>query len=491
MNNNIAALYRLIHTLSSAEKRTFQLNHSVFKRKGNHNYLRLFSLINKEKNYNKEKFKEILKQSDIKNPRIIAHHLFNLILRTLRSTSEKTMYEGKVLNYLLEADILYHKGLNKSCLSRTDKALKTAKKANNYVLTELSLQYKIKYHRKLRHLSSAKKWKDLLKESAANRLLTNNLEAYYDIMHLVRIRVDNMTASRTDNLRYINHIINNNKLLFHEKYALSDHAKIIFYHVYTLFHLLSGDAEKAYVHFHKIALIVLKSSHFKQDLLFYINTLSNYAYTAILSGHTKKAFEVFDHLSHIKANSLMERYAKFKALYVNKLDLFSNMSYRRELPRLLHQIELELSSLPNIPNTIGYVFFYKIAMAYFHLNEYDKCIIWLNKLFQELGKEKRRDVYIGGKLLYLLAQWELQNFKLVEQNSISIQAYIKKQRALYPFEKELLKFLSKTDNNWRDTKSRLNILLQVFRVDNTNTEIKKALAHFKYDDWIIKVLKRY
>src|SRR4051812_2454367 len=107
-----SALFQLIQSMSKAEKKHFKLYASYYSKNARDmNYLRLFDVLEKQKEYDEEK---IIQKNIVKKERLRAlkHYLYNLILESIHVFKIKGEDPDTKLSHLLQcASIMRDRGL--------------------------------------------------------------------------------------------------------------------------------------------------------------------------------------------------------------------------------------------------------------------------------------------------------------------------------------------------------------------------------------------
>ncbi len=483
-NNSIQDLHTIIHMLSPAEKKNFKIQHASFKRKGAHNYLKLFDLINKEKKYDKDFFTTLLHRSGIKNPRVIAHHLFDMLLKSSRGVQEKNFTETKIFGLLSESELLYHRGLNNLCIKRIEKAIGIAQKLDNHYMLEVATLWKYRMMLKIKSVSTDEQLEEFNKYRVKQKQITENALDYQKLVFKFYTIMNKFNINEKENIQMLKEHIFSSSLLINERKAISTYAKIQYNHIYGIFNNAIGNFNSFYDYTKRIIYLSHQSPYIQKQPGNLIIILGNHVNACILSKHYTEAEKTLEQIKHIKATTVPERVTKFKALYIYKLDLLVAIMDKLGLTRLLTIIEKDFAEIHPMNRQIGQVYIFKVAAAYFYLKKYLKCIEWLDFLFKELGIKGRKDVFTGGKVLYLMAHWELGNHRFVEQNALSTRSYIQKKRPLYSFERALLKFFSFAQKKNGNTIAEWTHLLTTLYADLKDPSIKKQLSYFNYENWL-------
>jgi hypothetical protein len=129
-------LFRLIKTLSKAEKRNFRLYVTRNQTQTNDDlkFIQLFDGLDKQKEYQEEQL--LKKAPDIKKEQLsnLKAHLYKQILCSLRLLHKQNNVDIEVREYLDYAKILYNKGLYLQSIRALDKAKSIGAERHQYFL---------------------------------------------------------------------------------------------------------------------------------------------------------------------------------------------------------------------------------------------------------------------------------------------------------------------------------------------------------------------
>src|SRR5687767_10992763 len=101
----VTDLFALIKSMSKAEKRFFTMNAMIYE--GEKNYVKLFNAIDKQDTYDEQKLrKELADESFVKHLRNEKHHLYEMILKSLRTQYQAGAPSIQIRNLLQDAEML-------------------------------------------------------------------------------------------------------------------------------------------------------------------------------------------------------------------------------------------------------------------------------------------------------------------------------------------------------------------------------------------------
>lgn len=123
-------LFYLIKSLKPNEKRYFTLTSNIMTPAKRTNYLKLFAAIDGMDDYNEEVLiKKYRNESFTKNLAAYKNHLYEFLMEALRNYNEENIEEWIIRKSFLKIQLLYSKGLDKSC---EQLMIKTKEKAWQY-----------------------------------------------------------------------------------------------------------------------------------------------------------------------------------------------------------------------------------------------------------------------------------------------------------------------------------------------------------------------
>lgn len=162
-NETESELFNLVKTLTKGEKRYFKLYaHTRSVHTEELNYITLFDVIEKQKQYNEEKIKRLGLVRDEHLP-MLKNYLYKLILESLRSLKSKSDdVDSKISGLLENARIMRDKGLENEQIKYLMKARQLAIKYERWgmALEGIFMERRIRVRKE-----SAEPWRNIDKET--------------------------------------------------------------------------------------------------------------------------------------------------------------------------------------------------------------------------------------------------------------------------------------------------------------------------------------
>lgn len=331
-------LFQLIHSLNKHEKRFFKLFASI--EEGDHTYMKIFDLIDKQKEYDEEK---IIQQTGIpKNIFAVQKHfLFNLILSRLAVLHSSKESDLRLL--LTQADILYKKGLYFSYEKLIRKAKERAKHFEMYgfILEILRMEHANAWRKT--DLNEAAK---IMEEEKKILLLFNNQKEYTHLANEIITLLSLSGESRNKKEAKRLNSIMRHPFMQDEKNALTFNASYTMYHTLFTYNFIDGNLSKQYLYAKKANALYdahpEKITHNPQQYLYSLHNLVNSC------NQVKKYEEAKIYIDKLHANSSLmiserEKAWAFFTYHDNYLDYFLNTGKfeegKKTAEALLHELE--------------------------------------------------------------------------------------------------------------------------------------------------------
>ena len=145
-----------------------------------------------------------------------------------------------------------------------------------------------------------------------------------------------------------------------------------------------------------------------------------------------------------------------------------------------------------IPNNYLLSFYYQFGYIHFQLGEYSESLVSINKILNTNFGDERSDLQTYARFLFLMIHFELGNITLLRYAVDNTRRFLKKRRgALFPFEKELLKFFSKLSVSSAYKYQTLfgKLSASLFK-HHTEDQRSNILDYLDFESWIKKRLSK-
>ncbi|MFT6844853.1 MAG: hypothetical protein ACJAUV_001041 [Flavobacteriales bacterium] len=485
-------LFNLIKSLTKTEKRFFKLQSSL--QSGDKNYLKIFSFIDTQDNYDEESVK-----NHFKNERFIKHfpseknHLYKQLLKSLRAYHADNSISSILKEEIKNIEVLYKKALFKEC----NKFLKRAKKM-------------AQEHEKFYYWFELISWeKALLEEAFEAGEFGTGLDPLVEEEHLVIEKLRNLAEYHIlySKINYIFRIggfvkspeeremveeISNHALISGKNTALSNRAASICYYIKGFCSAANRNTEESFEFFSKAKYILDQNPQLRKDLgKRYVRTIANLIQVEIRSKRFDEATRLIGEVEALKGttgfNSTDLEVILYYTSSLAKLLLFIRQGKFEDSLVLMEAITTNFEKYGSkINKEQEVVFNYVFAYCYFGAQQYNKALSCINKILNDNENTLRQDVYAYARIFNLVIHYELNNVDLLYYIIKSTQRYLGKQDQSFMVEKLLVDFFKKAIKPLKDEKE--SELFEEFY-----TELKKLftddsqrviLEYFDFNSWI-------
>jgi len=441
-------LFRLVKSLSKAEKRNFRFYVNRVQKKGNIKFVQLFDVLDKQKKYDEAAiFVKIpdMKRRQLSNTR---RHLYRQILSSLRLINIQKNIDIEIREQIDFARILYGKGLHLDSLRILDRVKNIALNAHQDLLHLEIIEFEKLIES--RHITrSIENRADQLAEEAQRRteIITNagvfsnlalrlyglyikvghnrNEKEYYMVKEFFHSNLPSFSFEQLTFFEKIyscqcyvwyNHILQN--FLQNYKYAQR------WVDLFKIYPDMQGKDPDLYMRGYNNLL----------SSLFHMNYHSRFC-------EALKQLETFGEKfeDRFNKNSEVQLFLYLSTHRINKHFMegsFSDgLNLMPELEKKLKEYRLHLDQHRVL------VFYYKMACMYFSSGDNKKALEYLNEIINLKAGTLREDIQCYARLLHLIAHYELENYNLLEYLVKSVYRFLRKMEDLNHVQKEILKFL--------------------------------------------------
>jgi hypothetical protein len=485
-------LFKLIKSLSKAEKRNFKLYSNRVGDGESLKYLTLFDLVDKQNDYNEE---EILKKAPEIKPAQLPNLKANLtknLLVSLRLSSQLSDVDIMLRQQIDYAKIMYNKALYRQSLVMLNKAKQQAKKYERQLLYFEMIEFEKLIESQYITRSLENRAEQLTQESdMLNHTLTlsgalSNLSiklyGFYLQHGYVRNEEDQLAITDFfhENLPGFTY----NNLGFLEKLYL--------YQSHVWFYQITQDFLMQYRYSLKwVELFRQNPDALLAQTDMYIKGINNMLEGLYFAGDYAR-FE----------KGLLEL-RQFKEL--TELPLTKNVELSLGYHYYTHYINWHFMEgtftegalmVPEIEQFIDgndiyldnhniLVFYYKIACLYFGSGDYKNTVKYLNKVINYKDVELRSDIQCFARILNLIAHFEMQNFELIEYLVKSTYRFLSKMKDLHRTQRELLYFLRRLPTISEDKlNDAFRILLEELKRLRQDPYEKRAFLYLDIISWL-------
>ena len=481
--------YQLVHSLTKAEKRYFQLSASLHVIGEKNNYLKLFEALNRQKKFDKTSISQEFKAQHL---HLLKRHLQTTLLKSLRSFHATSSVAIQVYTMISETEILYKKGLTKSALKLVHHAKKIAAGNDLHLAMAQLLELEIKLLAISHQLVHAQpKIKRAFEEAYRQIKLYENFQNCFHFRMEVNAAHNKEILFRQpeDQKKYLEEI----KTL--SKKDLSEKAKWELYNGAGTYFSSIGDHEEGH-DYHKKASAIFEKKTFQasDELRQYVLSLYTQSITFF---YLKKYNDALNNLKIIQdlfytlRDPANKRNIQELFLHSLLLEGFIGMDsnkYEKARPVIL-QMKKESNERGIINVSLRNEIYYQQTGFWFCTGNFSEARSWLTKMLQDKDAPKENPArYRFARLMQLLVLFELNEFREIENLLPATKKFLRKKDQRFKVEEAVLNFISeysrskelRSEKNRRINFSGLNKLL--LRVAKDKSEAA-ALRVFDYAAW--------
>ncbi len=446
------------------------------------NYLLLFDLIEKQEAYDEKKIKQALAgHKFIKQLHVTKHYLRNLILKSLRNFHAQLSKDAALKDILRNVEILFNKELFEHCASELKKAEKIAVTYKRFpALVEIKT-----WQRKLTQALSPHDYAGFLgamqqQEWAIEHL--RNTNAYWQLA----ISTSDATIRREAAA------VHNVHLLDDPDNALSLEATVLHYNT-RYFQCLRNQKydEGEDVLYTLTQILEAHPLLINEDSGLYASTINNlvsylvfqkkYEPALLLIQRAKRQYEAW--------KITAERKTLFKQImrtYNIELEIYRDTQAFDENAAFIAGIETFVTdNRYKMPASYLMSFWFQLANVFFMQKDYERSLNWLNEILNTSYKNVRLDLQIHARMMNLMIHLDQQNLFVLRYFVDSTRRFLKKQRAVAPHEKMLLKFFSDmAQAPVMEYKARFKKLHTELFPQNKEPLVAEGLDYIDYRLWV-------
>lgn len=445
-------LFRLIKSLTTAEKRYFKIFASRHSIGGKNEYVNLFDAIDKQTEYDESKLVGLFKNSTFAHsPAIAKNRLFETVLKSLHAFHADSSVDVELQRLMHSTEILFKKSLYEESRKVINRAKKLAQKYEKHFMMLEIYRWEKKLLEKDSYAGS--NIEDITGMNQHDQELLEKIKNYNDFWY-IKSRLFLLLNKKgkvrdTTELNNFKTIIDNT-LLQNEGSALSYETRYLYYHIYSAYYFGIGDYKNSYIYIGKhLDLIEKHADIFGEEPNKYFAVLSNMIY---LCTQLRKFSEIPVYLKKLKEipQSSIKKMNEdlgiklFSSTYSAELSLYIQTGEFDKAFGLIDEIEAGLAKYKNKISKVRISFFYfNIAVVFFAIDDYSGALKWINKLLNDSDIDSSQDIHCMGRVLNLIIHLEIGNNDLIPYTFRSTQRYLNKRKRIYRFESVFLNFINK------------------------------------------------
>lgn len=451
-SNNQQPLYQLIKSLTKSEKRSFKLYASRINDANEAKFIQLFDVLDKMDEYDEDALRKKMKGMEKAQLANLKSHLFKQVLLVLRINHLKNDVDIQLRENLDYVRLLYKKGLYDLSLKQLNKVKLTANnyKKNIFKLALLNYEKNIENQQMLTLDTTSCLKLDRETKSIINKI--DVAQSFFSVALMMKAHFMKSGMVRSeDELEKINKAFFSN-LPEYDKPHLSFSEQYNMCRAYYWYSYITQDFESC------VKYTELWVSIFKE------NNLTHLRHAEFLRGLNRLLQSLFRIADSDRFDIYYEELLEFEKLYMKAIDsnskqllircltiqtlnrCFLDGDFKRHehsLNRYLVKIE---DSLKYIDRNNQLVIFYKSAVLYFGLQQYDTAKSYLDRVIQDKNEHLREDLKSFAYILYIIILYEQRDYSRIEKIRKRAFVYLRQRNILGQFHHIILQFIKKSQD---------------------------------------------
>ena len=450
-------LHRLVQSLELNEKRYFKLQASVQKKESN--LVKLFDYYMDASEFNEDELrKKFAGQKFLDQLAVTQNHLYDTILRTMRSYNLKRSLEFRLQGMLQDVQFLYEKGLVEQSSVMLRKVRKAAVKNDCFLIVLSVLDWESRLLSEGFYVGNDEGDIDQISEEYYEILgALQNEREYIDLQAKIFNNYYKVGIERkNDDYKTNDQIINQFALKDPER-ALTFRSKCCYLNIHAQYNKINGNWNEAYK-FRKQLLILVENefgSGFKREIVKrYFVALNNLIPICVRLRKWDEVMELIGKMESIEERSLKTHYSDelrsrtLLQVSIAKFAVYARLGSVEEgcvLVEKMEEIKPELSRYHR--KYVLLHLYFNIAYFQFSIGKHSPAIRWLNLVLNDTDIKTAEDLHASTRILTMLLQFELGRSELLEYLARSTYRFLNKLEGLYEFEEVLLDFMKKVSKN--------------------------------------------
>ena len=490
-NRNQDILFQLIRSMEKAEKRHFKLYIKRSSGKEELKIVRLFDLLDKQKEYDERSL--LVKMGESTKPQLanLKAHLYKQILASLRLLKSGDSLDLQLNEQFDHAHILYKKGLFHQSLRIIERAKEIAhtNQKYNFLLQLITLEKRIENLHITRSMSDKARVLEVESNEVNNHIdMVTRLSTL--ALKLYGWYVENGHARNEEDEKDIRRFMKES-LPENMNEQTGFYQRLYLYQCYTWYAFIRQDFLQYYRYTRKwVDLFKEQPLMIRVETGHYIKGLHN-----LLNAH----FDLRNHKEFEIALHNLENFAETKRVTDNnnfRVQCFVYISIARINQHFMQgTFSQGLPMVPVIEKQLVeedifldphrvLVMNYKFAMLYFGSGDYNRSIDYLQLVINDTSN-LRYDLQCYARLVHLMAHYELGNDMLMESLTKSVYRFMAKMKNLTSVEEAIFRFLRQSmPFSPRQLKPEFEKLLNTIKHLEKNRFQTRSFAYLDIISWI-------
>lgn len=480
------ALYRIIHSLTSAEKKAFRIQSD--RQKGDKRYLDYFDFLLAMEELDNSKAKSFFAHKE--QSHVLEDYLFRSILRSIRLTPQNEKHELQLL--LLDIHQLYQRDLLKKMKRYIDKGKKIAEQQELYEMALQLCTYELNYWM----AQSVKEYKDKLpiiyeKQKQLMALIQNRATYEQLYIEILTFAQKNWVARDEESQKALQTFIAQ-KELRELTLAQSFHAKVNFIRTQIIYcrlaekHIVFHKWNKRFIHLFNQRPIFKKTCQ-----AIYVDALIKYMYSGLIIRSPQVIEEAQQYLADIRHLSMNNQKRIFtyaspniiQYYFLMKKDFVAGEKYLEKLQQQFPKFKRQLT-----PQALC-MYYMNLKLKYMELKKYEKAQHFSQKLMDLKVEKVRKDAAGMFYVQYCILQYERKTWKHLASVAPNLLRTLNRHKKALKTEQVLLKFFKNAAQK-KQLQQAITPLLEKLKQSLEKLLVdpfeKSYIYSFNFLDWLEK-----
>ncbi len=489
-------LFDLIKSLASNEKRYFKLYATSIGGKENGAYMRLFNAMDTMQLYDEKLLKEKFKnEAFAKQFSVAKNYLFHIILKSLVLSSVDSNEQLSSYFSVMEAEVLYGKGLLEACSRQIQLTKKDLIKYEDKCLLDRVYEIEARIQTKKYHFDEAIKGVWLQEQVTESKLLGLRLKRVaIELFAFIQSNGNLVDESLQLRLEEMIQPVKDISIPLHAD-------TITRYYYYTCFNFYYGvlrKPEKRLEYAQKVMDVLEANLDFVEvNTGIYFSAYSNLCQALLGINDFKR---VSEKLREMRKSPFISNIGSKKQIRIEALAsiintevlLYINNRNFSKTDELINEVK---DLLQREKKYVGNFFSLELNFNASHLlflaKKFDKALDFIRNTLSKAGKTERPDLYFAGRLLELLLLYETNSSGLLANVADTTIKFLKRSNALSKFDSLLIQYLRLASKKTSlDMLLELNSIYKLSGSKRKGSDVSLLSGYVDIEFWLQEEMKK-
>lgn len=459
-------VHRLIHSMSSAERRYYKLYNARNLSGGRSNHQLLFDAYAAMEEYDEEVILSRFKHEGIvRHIAITKRRLYEGILKALEAYHAEYSLDARLHRSINQVELLFQRGLHEDAAKVLASVRKAARKHDRQPALVAVLHWEKRLLEEGNYSNAKEEHLDqLASEGEQLRREQQELDELWDLKGRILLILYRQGQVRDANSQARVEQLLEHPLLQDPDRLLTARGRFLFHHLHAAAAFAMGRLEVCNTHLSaNRTLLYAEQERFSHEPELVLSVLSNLAYVQLRTGQFQAADHTLKEFRQCPATWKMAEHEDLEQkLFTTSASLELGMHARTgDFGRALEMVPFVERGLARYAQRMGNVrkagFYFQLAYVHFGNGEWDKAMKWCNRLFNDIRIDDSAEIIAFGRVLYLLCLIEVKDQDLLHYTLRNTERFMQTRQRAHRFESiflETVRELART----RDETSQEEVL---------------------------------